>query len=372
METSATPPEADEFEVSLFGPGIGESIALHLGQDDWIVVDSCLDPESRRPAALGYFERLGLDIAKAVKLVVVTHWHDDHIRGAAEILERATSAHVAWSAKYDDDAFFRAVETARESRIHKTGLDEMSRMLSTLMDRRLPRQRKESVGPIWASEGTRLFSRDKSQGIQHAEVMSLSPSHGTQTLAMHEFKGLLPDAGEPQRRAVRVTPNQRSVVLSVTAGHRSALLGADLEDSPNPAVGWQAVVNSSVRPSARSEVFKVPHHGSANAHNEEVWTEMLSTMPVVCITPFMRVRNPLPTPDDISRMLDLSSRVYCTRSSQSVRPRPRPRAVEREIRNSTRILRAVEGKMGQVRIRGPLNGNVPLVVDLFGAAYQAR
>lgn len=44
MTAVATPPVADELEVSVFGPGVGESVVVHLGHGDWMVVDSCLNP----------------------------------------------------------------------------------------------------------------------------------------------------------------------------------------------------------------------------------------------------------------------------------------------------------------------------------------
>jgi hypothetical protein len=37
-----TPPRPDELELSLFGSGIGESLAVHLGNGEWAIVDSGL------------------------------------------------------------------------------------------------------------------------------------------------------------------------------------------------------------------------------------------------------------------------------------------------------------------------------------------
>jgi len=39
------PPEADVVEVSIFGPGKGESVLIHLGNGKWIMIDSCIDPQ---------------------------------------------------------------------------------------------------------------------------------------------------------------------------------------------------------------------------------------------------------------------------------------------------------------------------------------
>src|SRR5262249_14986688 len=54
-------PAADELEVTVFGPGFGECIVAHLGHDRWIVIDSCIDSRSDKPAVLAYFEHIGVD-----------------------------------------------------------------------------------------------------------------------------------------------------------------------------------------------------------------------------------------------------------------------------------------------------------------------
>ena len=372
MNSLEEPPLDHQFEVSLFGPGVGESLVLHLGFGEWVIVDSCHDPKTRQPAALQYLDRLGIDASKAVKLLVLTHWHDDHIRGAAGILRRAESAQLVCSAKDHGEAFFQAVETARAARLSETGFDEMSELLRILIERRQAGQRLESVGPIWAAEGMTLLRREK-DGLRHpVRVVALSPSHATLTLALHELKGFLPRPNSPERRAVRLTPNQRSIALLVQVGSRVALLGGDLEESPNPAVGWRAVVNSTLRPRLCSEVFKVPHHGSQNADNADVWREMLAIEPVACLTPFSKGNNPLPTAQDIRRLRGRTAHLYCTRPIRSRKPRRRASAVERTIRQVARRHRAMEGPIGQIRIRASAaDASSSLKIDLFGPAFQA-
>ena len=75
-------PKTDEIELSLFGPGIGECAVVHLGNGEWMTVDSCLAADRSTPVAVEYLISLGVDIATQFKLIVVTHWHDDHIKGA--------------------------------------------------------------------------------------------------------------------------------------------------------------------------------------------------------------------------------------------------------------------------------------------------
>lgn len=65
-------PNRDELEVSIFGPGYGESIVIHFSDGQWMIVDSCLDPDSVLPVPLSYLMQLNVDVDKAVKLVVAS------------------------------------------------------------------------------------------------------------------------------------------------------------------------------------------------------------------------------------------------------------------------------------------------------------
>jgi glyoxylase-like metal-dependent hydrolase (beta-lactamase superfamily II) len=78
----AVPPRADELEVSIFGPGYGECILVHLGRGQWMIVDSCRDQRNRRQPAIKYLERIGCDPSEVVRVVVATHWHNDLPRSA--------------------------------------------------------------------------------------------------------------------------------------------------------------------------------------------------------------------------------------------------------------------------------------------------
>src|ERR1051325_7480746 len=83
-------PSSDEIEISVFGPGFGESIVAHIGDGEWIVVDSCRSNGSILP--LEYLKQLQVPVDRAVRVVLATHWHNDHIRGLAQIVEQAASA----------------------------------------------------------------------------------------------------------------------------------------------------------------------------------------------------------------------------------------------------------------------------------------
>src|SRR4051794_37763128 len=97
MTALGGPPGPDELEVSLFGPGVGECVVVHMGAGEWFVVDSCIDSATGSPAALDYLAAMNIDVSRMVKLVVVTHWHDDHMRGASTLVRRAETAQFVCS-----------------------------------------------------------------------------------------------------------------------------------------------------------------------------------------------------------------------------------------------------------------------------------
>jgi glyoxylase-like metal-dependent hydrolase (beta-lactamase superfamily II) len=74
-------PKHDEIEVTIFGPGFGECVVIHYGENHWIIVDSCVDSRGVSAAAISYLVSIGVSPADAVDLILVTHYHSDHIGG---------------------------------------------------------------------------------------------------------------------------------------------------------------------------------------------------------------------------------------------------------------------------------------------------
>lgn len=95
------PPATDEIEVTLFGPGYGEAIAVHLGEGAWLLVDSCMDPDSKAPASETYLEQIGIDTGQ-VRAIVASHWHDDHVRGISQLASRYPKADFVISAVFNN------------------------------------------------------------------------------------------------------------------------------------------------------------------------------------------------------------------------------------------------------------------------------
>jgi beta-lactamase superfamily II metal-dependent hydrolase len=366
------PPTADQFEVSLFGPGVGECIVVHTGHGEWIVVDSCMDTDSGQPVALHYLNSLGVDIALAVRLIVVSHWHDDHVQGISQLFVAARSAKLACSAALRTNEFWQMISVARNrSTIRdRTGIDEMSALFQELKRRLPPGARAGGETPDWAVASRMLYQRFHDASISSCRVISLSPSDRAIKLAQLQLAGELAAfrEGKAGRRLVSQTPNEVAVALWVEAGAARILLGADLEESRDPGNGWQAIVAQPRPPGEGASTLKVPHHGSPNADSPAVWAQMLTSLPYALLTPFRRQK--LPTDIDLRRIRGRTSEVYCTATPRGRKPARRAPAVERTLREITREREIRIGRAGHVRLRGQLTTGVPEEVALFNGAFK--
>ncbi len=342
MGVELNPPALDEIEISIFGPGYGESIAIHVCCGDWILIDSCIDQESKLPAPIAYFRKLGIDPEKAVRQVIATHWHDDHVRGIADLLDKCKTAEFVLSGALRTEEFFKVVMLGQKAykSVSGPGTDEMSRVFEILKGRN-----KKKL----ASADKVLWKRTATAGSGEVpvEVWSLSPSDDSITRALAAIAFILPTELAPIRRVADLSPNHAAVVVWVKVGDQRILLGSDLEETNE---GWTTILSSTTRPDGAASVFKIPHHGSKTAHHADVWTKMLHTVSFAALTPFVRGSVRLPTQGDVTRITALSQNAFATASPVSRRKRRDP-AVEKTIREIVKSIHTVPLSTGQVRFR---------------------
>jgi hypothetical protein len=365
-------PAHDEIEVSVFGPGYGEAIAVHTGAGYWVLIDSCIPVGSDLSASLQYLQELEVQVQHAVKLIVVTHWHDDHIRGMSQIVRACESAALAVSGALHNREFFKLVAICKQHpSVRPTGVDEFTEIVGILESRKQPDVRRNVSMQATVD---RLLFRDSlllNSNRVEVKVSALSPSDAAIVQAQLAFARLLPQAGANPRQFPAPRLNHASIVLWLEIGDNRLLLGADLENARDPSTGWSIILtNSTVVKGARADVFKIPHHGSANAHHDDVWSTLLHENPFAVLTPFGNGRQMLPTAQDVDRILQFTSRAYATAPPRIQQPRRRRRIVKDWVRQATREIRDVHPGWGHVRLRRRIDQpNIPWQVSLFGDAY---
>ena len=327
-------------------------MVLHIGSGMWVVVDSCIN-HCGAPQALEYLEGIGIDPAESVGLVVATHWHDDHIRGMSRVVEVCRKARFCCASALCRKEFLAAVH-ALEGR-HFTGggsgVREIHGVFSRLESRNAP--------PVFALEGRRLYARDE------REIWSLSPRDVEYLGFLKSIGNLFPRAGQTKVRMPDVSPNDVAIVLWMRVENIAVLLGSDLEKC-----GWVAILKDEARPTDKASVFKVAHHGSASAHVQGVWQDMLGHNPFAVLTPWRRGGRALPTKQDAQRILEQTQNAFITASTDE-RPRTHKRrdpAVTRTLRGSNVRLREYLPKSGAIRLRHPMSPGMQWTVEMFGPA----
>ena len=354
MTETGVPPGIGDFEITLFGPGYGESIVLHVGDGIWVLIDSCINTDGT-PAALKYLDCIGIDPAQAVDLVVATHWHDDHIRGMAQLVTTCSKATFCCAAALCKTEFLTTVGTLAASYTStraSSGLREIHDVIEQLARRALE--------PTHALANRRIFVRDA------CEIWSLSPADAVFQDFLRSMDDLLPDVNRTKTRAPSLAPNDVAVVLWVRVGDIAVLLGSDLERR-----GWVRILQSRERPFGEASVFKVPHHGSQNADEPDVWRQMLDSEPFALVTPWQRGAHALPNRRDVQRMCSCTPKAYIT-ARHNPAGRRRPGVVDRTLRESGVQLRRVAMSPGAIRLRRPLDQAASWTVETFGTAYKLR
>jgi hypothetical protein len=284
-----------------------------------------------------------------VKIIVATHWHDDHIRGLAQTVRRCASAIFYCSSALGEQeslAFFGT----QAPHTFNAGGREFHDVLEVLAERAPP----QGISPIhWAISGNRIFYRAAASADPECTVFALSPSHASVTRAKQALRALMPRGGQAPRFTPWQEPNHNAVVLWISVGPGVMLLGADLEETGHPQAGWSAVLLSSDHTPAQA--FKVPHHGSRTGHHDGVWNTLLIPQPLAVLTPFARGRVDLPTADDRARISAYTPHAYITLARARSTPPSRDPAVDRTMREVTRNRYQIDRRAGHIMARRPLS-----------------
>lgn len=368
QEMKERQPPPDEFELSLFGPGVGECIVLHLGDGNWAVVDSCENAARDKAIALEYLEGMEVDVASQVVLIVASHWDDDHIRGISQLFRFSSSAEFACSGAIRHREFWALVLESRKNKLveHSSGAAEFADILDILRQRLGGRT---ASGPhYWATENQILW--EGGNAIK-SQIRALSPSAQAITNAQGQFAQLLPQIGDqPTRRFPKTSKaNDQSVVLLVKTSGINVLLGADLEASADDRRGWKAVIQSRNRPQVTSSAYKVAHHGSDNADDPAIWNELLIENPLAVVAPYGAGRNPRPSEEDVQRIKTRTERLYCTVWPPSNSAPTYRGAVGRILKGATKSRRAIRRTPGHIRLRVKVGQSIDdAEIELFDGA----
>jgi hypothetical protein len=345
----------------VLGPGYGESVVVHLGSGDWLVVDSCIDTtDPAKPVApLRYLRALGVNVDTAVRYIFVSHWDDDHIRGLSEVVEACPNSRFIASAVFPDDKFIQFVGAMSigSAATDGAGVRNMKRILETLFARGQVMTRAAPNREIHSSPVVKCWSPSDYDSQEF--LMYLAQMH--------------PRAAQPLRKAIPASGNLTSVVVSINWEQTSALLGADMEYSSDVRQGWGAIVTEAQRTRwASCDLVKIPHHGSRTGHDDRMWASLVKELPISVIAPFGRgpIAARPPRSTDIRRISERSSAAYVTARHRQPSKTSKHAAVARSLREGNITMTSPNVGLGIVRHRYTIGG--AWKSETFGSAYRVK
>ncbi len=281
---------ADRVEIAVLGKGVGESVVIGLAADEWVVVDSFLSgaPGERgnSPAPLSYLRSRGVDVARHVKAVVLTHVHSDHALGIHTVVAACRKATFYMPAAVSDATWGTVLQKLKPDAKAAVAV----RHIRTAHRHAVQDERFRELGATQVVD------------TRHMELLAVGPTTRSRLDAREAL-----DARDPRSASVLRRVNCTSIVLWLQAGRAIALLGADMDC--HDRVGWNALLeeHSDKAWVAGATLVKAPHHGSVNAHQREVydcWTDR----PVVVVTPF--TSSDLPRPEMVGELKAVARSVW--------------------------------------------------------------
>lgn len=344
-------PATDEFEISLFGPGYGEAIAVHLGEKNWLLVDSCLDPFVKQPASAVYLDQIGV-APDRIKAIVASHWHDDHVKGISVLAAKYPAAEFMLSSVFNDKeaAQFLAAFTDNNAPSQASGTTELYNVIES----------HENVFPVQH----RTIVLDVQLTGRQVRAMALSPLPMAVMQSIAHMAQYIPKKGgdSPIGHAPELKPNMEAVAIHIDLGGDAILLGSDLEN--HKTHGWTALVSNAWTTSQKkASAYKVAHHGSVTADIPGIWTSLLAADPVAVLTPFSRSR--LPSDVDKARMRNFTKHRYIS-SGKTRKPDMDSKQLKR-LSDICRNLVSINSGFGAIRLRKQFDAQ-EWRVECFGFA----
>lgn len=356
-------PNPNTIEVSLFGGGnaFGESLLIHLGNDYWVIVDSCTNPRTKKPLAYEYLKAIDTNPNDKIKLIVATHWHDDHIKGISEILQNSVACEkVVISSALKSEEFLTLTKLSNDLRYSRNGLQEFKKIFEIATQRNLR---------ISITKQDTLIKREPSDEIKF-EIIALSPSDTSVIETIGHFATEYVKVAEnPNFVFSKNGQNHNSVVLLIKINDDAIILGADLEVLKDINKGWKSVLLSESIKNTSSIIFKVPHHGSSTAYCKRLWHDFLSQNVYAILTPWKLGHRFLPNVANKETILSHTSSAFITSDIPKVSIVKRDLQVTKIVNQLDINLTKIPFEYGHVRMRKEI-GISGWDIELFGSAIN--
>lgn len=363
-EKLLTLPSKNELEISLFGPGYGESIVLHIPKVGWGIIDSCTTRIGRNHVIppLEYLLHLLSPQYPKLAFVVLTHPHEDHYKGLDRVIKDypGGTQRVCW---YAGDGIRELKRYIVQQKV------ALRNVLPGFVEVLKSMEETVRSGAQWRRLGemTVVFDLDdveiEEYGNTDIRMIALSPSAASIKKYVEKLFEIFPKPGEPVLPMKDETHNLISVALFLKLGNLQIILGSDVESNSSKSTGWSGIICNRDCPELWANLVKVAHHGSENGFSPLAWQKHCDKLkPLAIMTPFCKGSILLPKREDTEKLRKVSQKLGITGSIRFMTKLYDyyPRDVVRGITNQTRSFRVVKlsEKIGFIRVRFLPDGSV--------------
>lgn len=299
----------DRMHVIIYGPGSGEAEVVVLPGGEVGVVDGCREPgEDGRNCPvhrlLASMREVGL--MDRLEFAALTHFHEDHFRGFASILQKFQPHHLWWSG--DEEA--RVVELMLswwELREKETPLPGVAP--GKIRSIHVVRDAIEHAAENTDLHRSQVFSDRKrmhevGSGEARVRIDGILPATADKRRVLKTIQRQLAKGADPT-----ANPNDLSSALLIRWGGTAVLLSGDCNASDGYPHCGLANMHLSLPEVA---LLKVPHHGSSHSFTSRLWAQARPKVSVV--TPFGGddSRQP-PKSDQLAAIKATGTRLFTTR-----------------------------------------------------------
>lgn len=392
------PPASDEIEVTLIGgtAGYGESILMHIGNGDWIIIDSCVNLKTGECAPVSYLNELSVDISQHVLYVLCTHWHDDHIKGLSSILEQCTSKTI-FALSCSDNREKWVYEMLNDYNYHgkSTVLNELTSTIAKANDKGikvLPVKQDSLVFNLNGVTAHALSPSDEvvkkfeeevaSAQVKYHKVLgqlvklkamdaqTIQDATAIEEETINGFARLIEERIDEKKvdqeatnlltykDAKRVEPNDRCVALLVSFNNHHIVLGADLENktADSELSGWMSVAKCSSMNGVSSGLFKIPHHGSETGYCDLFLKSFVKNDATMKLTAWTKGDKLIPEPGMLAKYYAHSQEMYITTTALFIKDnKEENKSIKKEMERTTDAIYELRPQLGIIRSRMKIN-----------------
>ena len=314
--------ENEEIELLVFGRGYGECILIKYSKDEYALVDCFKNPVTNNPIVIDYFNAIN-ELPEKINIIVVTHWHKDHISGISDVIPLANSnVKIVLNPIVKENDFNKFIF------LNGSSTNEFRKIYEYI---------KQHPQSLCYSGQNKQLCKTKCSYIntlspQDFEIFSYIDNLNRKLITNKVYYDI-PDN------------NCLSIVLLFRYKKQGILLGSDMVNNSDTNLGWNGIINNYT--DIKSNIFKIPHHGSITGHNDKIWTNLLQDCPTSILTTFNK-GSKLPTDEDIQRIKNLSEKLYII-GSNTKKDKNKERLAKKVLKDVS--IKAVTQEIGLVRYR---------------------